>query len=240
MGICMLITIIGNNKNELDILKKNIISWSIKSDADVETKAYTSGEEYFSKNSSNHDKSTAFFLDAQMDGMSGIDVARRLRAEKFKGFIVFVSAFEEYAIKGYDVRALKYLLKPIDESLLTACLDGIISELKTNSYMFKARFETVIVPYSNIIAFSSNSSHSIDILTDSERYSQYSSLNKILSSLPKEFVRVHRGHIINMAHIRKITSSAITLSNKMTVQVGRNYLSDFEKAFSDYSLRFEM
>lgn len=67
----------------------------------------------------------------------------------------------------------------------------------------------------------------MDILTvDGKCYEQMSTLNKIIVHLPSEFIRTHRSYIVNMAHIYRITSGTIELSNHLTTQIARSYSKD--------------
>ena len=68
------------------------------------------------------------FLDIQMPGMDGFDVLRELSAEDMPA-IVFVTAFNDYAIKAFEANALDYLLKPIEDSRLSEALDRVTENL---------------------------------------------------------------------------------------------------------------
>jgi two-component system LytT family response regulator len=68
------------------------------------------------------------FLDIQMPGMSGFDVIRQLENEPLPA-VVFVTAYDEYAIEAFDVSAVDYLLKPIDEKRLSSALDKVRTRL---------------------------------------------------------------------------------------------------------------
>ena len=66
------------------------------------------------------------FLDIQMPQMSGIDVARKLLHEDYKPIIIFVTAYDQFAIEAFEVNAIDYLLKPISEERLEKRLENII------------------------------------------------------------------------------------------------------------------
>ena len=104
--------------------------------------------------------------------------------------------------------------------------------------MFRNNQTIVQIEYRDILSFSSFL-HNIDILTRNEHFNQNAALSSILSHLPKQFVRVHRSHIVNMAHIHKISGNTITLSNRTTVPIGRQYLNDVRKAFTEYATRLD-
>ncbi|WP_194755677.1 LytR/AlgR family response regulator transcription factor [Aliidiomarina indica] len=78
------------------------------------------------------EKPDLVFLDIQMPGMNGFDVLRSLRerADTMPA-VVFVTAYDQYAIRAFDVRALDYLLKPVDEDRLKEAIDRISEELNT-------------------------------------------------------------------------------------------------------------
>lgn len=174
-----------------------------------------------------------------MGQMNGIEVAKRLRESGYHGIIVFLTAFREYVFRGYEVRALNYLLKPVKENTLFLCLDEIAKELSNNTYIYRNKQEIVSIPYTDILTFSSRL-HYVDILTvDGKCYEQMSTLNKIIVHLPSEFIRTHRSYIVNMAHIYRITSGTIELSNHLTTQIARSYSKDVISAFAKYTTRFD-
>lgn len=236
----MKITILEDSTVETDRLKNGIKKYGQQYDWDIEIDAYKSGEDYFEKNSDGHSvHSSAFFLDIQMGQMNGIDVAKRLRAFGYNGIIVFLTAFREYVFRGYEVRALNYLLKPIKENTLFLILDEITKELSNNTYIYRNKHEIVNIPYTDILTFSSRL-HYVDILTVTGKcYEQMSTLNKIIVHLPSEFIRTHRSYIVNMAHIYRITPKTIELSNNLTTQIARSYSKEVINAFTKYTTRFD-
>ena len=236
----MKITILEDSVIESERLKNGIRKYGQQYDWDIEIDEYESGEEYFSKNSEGTTiQASAFFLDIQMGQMNGIEVAKRLRESGYQGIIVFLTAFREYVFRGYEVRALNYLLKPVKENTLFLCLDEIAKELSNNTYIYRNKQEIVSIPYADILTFSSRL-HYVDILTvDGKCYEQMSTLNKIIVHLPSEFIRTHRSYIVNMAHIYRITSGTIELSNHLTTQIARSYSKDVISAFAKYTTRFD-
>ena len=122
---------------------------------------------------------------------------------------------------------------------LFLCLDEIAKELSNNTYIYRNKQEIVSIPYADILTFSSRL-HYVDILTvDGKCYEQMSTLNKIIVHLPSEFIRTHRSYIVNMAHIYRITSGTIELSNHLTTQIARSYSKDVISAFAKYTTRFD-
>lgn len=235
----MKIAVLEDQPVEAQNLKTELNLWSQKNNFSVEITEYSSGEEFFRQNSAETVQNfNVFFLDIQLKGISGIDVAKKLRRGGYQGAVIFLTAFREYVFHGYEVHALNYLLKPVQSGPLFLCLDEIAGYLAGSSYLYRSRREIVSIPYRDILSFSS-SLHYVDILTVTGSFCQYSTLSSIIAHLPGEFIRTHRSYIVNMAHIYKITGNTIVLSNNMTLQIGRSYLKQVASSFSEYSIRFD-
>lgn len=220
-------------------LKCKLSEWSTHRNFEIELSEYCSGEDFWIQNTGvDLNSYAAFFLDIQMNKISGLEVAQKLRKDGYLNHIIFLTSFREYVFHGYEVHAMNYLLKPVKIEPLFRCLDEIAAFLSADSYFCKTKQELVRIPYKNILTFSSNL-HYVDILTLSDHFCQYTTLNGIASSLPQEFIRIHRSCIVNMAHIYKISGSKMILSNHMTAQIGRTYSKDVIAAFARYSTRFD-
>lgn len=175
-------------------------------------------------------------LDIHMKKLNGMEVAKKLRLEGYQGHIIFLTSFQEYVFQGYEVHALNYLLKPIKQEKLYCCLDEILKNIISKSYVFQSEKEMISIPFNKILCFTSNLHH-INILSEVGVYEFYAPFNKLLGELPPEFMQVHRCHIVNMEHVQKVSGNIIMLSNKMTVQIARSYLREVGSAFSNYTRR---
>lgn len=231
------ITIIEDNLQEKERLLKALHIWEEKNALPLHIHDYANGEAYLEEHDTDEDH--LYILDIQLSGMTGIDVAKRMRARGFDGSILFLTAFREYVFDGYDVRAMHYLLKPIVQEALNKCLDDILKQLKGNYFVYRDNGNIIQIPYGDIICLSVVK-HYIEITTKKEVYSIRMSLKSILPFLPKEFVQCHRGHIVNMRHIRKVSGNVITLSNLTTVLIGRNYLDTVRYEYADFSMRLNV
>lgn len=235
----MKIIILEDHSAEARQLIALLKSWGSLNNCELELTEYRSGEDYLLENGpAECNRINVFFLDIQLEGISGLDVARKLRRNGYTGPVIFLTAFREYVFQGYEVHAMNYLLKPVKQEPLFLCLDEIARDLKGNSYLYRSRQELIRIPYRDILTFSS-SLHYVDILTSAGSFCQYTTLNSILNYLPGEFIRTHRSCIVNLAHIYKISGSTIVLSNHMTTQIGRSYMKQVVSAFADYSMRFD-
>ncbi|HKM04538.1 MAG TPA: LytTR family DNA-binding domain-containing protein [Lachnospiraceae bacterium] len=232
------ITILDDQISDRQLLRNHITKWAQENNCVIEIEEFETGEDYLNIGICNLSKTHLVFLDVQMKDVSGLEVAKIIREQKYQGEIIFLSAFREYVFNGYEVHALNYLLKPIDPASLCLCLDEISNNIAAVNYIHQNGKEINNIPCSEIICFSSRL-HSVEILTTSSLFVQNSSLNESINFLPREFIRVHRSFIVNLAHIRNISRNIITLTNHKTIPIGRTYLKTVFDQFISYSCRFK-
>jgi two-component system LytT family response regulator len=189
------------------------------------------------------------FLDIHMPVMSGIDVLRSLPAETLP-VIIFLTAFDEHALAAFEVQALDYLLKPIDETRFPVAVERArrMIALKRQSALNGARLTPLdsgnavslkrfVIRNGKEVTFVETAS--VDWIEAAGDYAQLHAGNKtylIRESLttletlldPKEFLRVHRSVIIQVDRIVRITALAnrdgyLTLRDGTSLRMSRSY-----------------
>jgi two-component system response regulator LytT len=174
------------------------------------------------------------FLDIQMPGLNGFEVARRLleRPERSPA-LIFVTAFDEHAIQAFEVNAVDYLLKPVDADRLEQALararrrvrsehpdpaaDPVRDQLERLTKMVADRQvrrdqvaikvgERFLLVQAEEIIFASLADESINIVTgQAVGTSNYRTLDELHARLdPDTFWRVHRSHLVNINKIKEI------------------------------------
>ncbi|MBX2845797.1 MAG: LytTR family DNA-binding domain-containing protein [Saprospiraceae bacterium] len=195
------------------------------------------------------------FLDIEMPKMNGFDLLGKVAQKNFE--VIFVTAFNEYAIKAFSVGALSYLLKPIDEDDLEKELEKW--ELRTGKIQNKEqlelakdfiatkKIEKLALPTSNGFKFVK-----IQDIIRCESYKNYTEVHveneapilvsRTLKDFERlltdyQFARVHNSHLVNLLHIRQIIKSdggQIVLDNDESVPISRKnreHLSDWINQF---------
>ena len=94
-----------------EIVREQIKELIIEQKKDCQVVQFVSGEELLAA----HESFDLIFLDIQLDGMTGIEVAREFRNRGDEVFLIFVTGAKEYIFDAFDVSAFQYLLKPISE-----------------------------------------------------------------------------------------------------------------------------
>ena len=178
------------------------------------------------------------FLDIQFPGeMNGLELAKLIRAGNEQISIVFISNYEEYAVDGYTVNALRFLYKPAKDDQIRECLDIAWHQyqLTMGSFvMVESKQQLIRLPYKSI-RFVESRAHYLEIhLTDSEESSVIirRKLPEFLPELASQmFVQCHRSYVVNLMYVQKIAKPAITLTDGTYVPVHMKYRENVFRAF---------
>ncbi len=171
------------------------------------------------------------FLDVQMPGLTGFEVARRLLEGRGASHIIFVTAYDQHAIEAFEVNAVDYLLKPVDQSRLEVAVerarrrividrpaDGVtnadlekIIQLVTERQSRRERLaikvaERFLLVQAEEIIYASLADEGITVVTSQYAgTSNYRTLDELHERLdPTVFWRVHRSHLVNINKIKEI------------------------------------
>ena len=171
------------------------------------------------------------FLDIQIkDKMDGLSLAQLMRKKDYKGSIIFLTNYRDYVFQGYDVQALHYLLKPIDELDIKKCMNMVYQLTRENNYVLFSNNKTIKIPYQQILYFSS-SNHYIDIKTVTTSYSHKAKIKDMKCHLPYHFVQCHRSVLVNINYVDKINKNNLILSNGEELPISNTYLEEVRTAF---------
>ena len=129
------IAICEDEKAQREYLAKLLEQWKNESGKKVAVDTYTSAEQFLfeTEGKQPHD---LLILDIQMEQMNGVELARKVREKDTKVVIVFLTGIKDYAIEGYEVGAVRYLLKPVKEAELFVLLDKLCEEAKKQKEEF--------------------------------------------------------------------------------------------------------
>lgn len=180
------------------------------------------------------------FLDIQMPDLSGMELARVLEGNKTgkKPKIIFTTAYNQFAIEGYKVDALDYLLKPFSyEEFLKASTKAYnyfahttTEPLEENAeYIFlKVEYQFVKIMLKDIIFIEGYKDYvKVHLESRPTPLLSLNSLKNLEDLLPvHQFMRVHRSFIISLDHIQSITRNTVNMG-KVTITVGDNYKENF-------------
>lgn len=207
-------------------------------------------------------KPDIIFLDIQMPEISGLDVASKLMEEERAPIIIFVTAYDEFAIDAFEVNATDYLLKPISEDRLKSRLNKIIKKSNRNSELnynqikdlieslkvsekdsprlISLYHENKLVPVElEDIVYATIEDKNTVIISEKDKFKINTSLNRLLDKLDSSmFIRTHKSYIVNINKIESVetwfngTYNINLIGNKEKIPVSRNAAGDFKKVMN--------
>ena len=224
------IAVVENEDIFLDELRRYLEKWRTeKEEREIEITVYRSGEEVLEAALD----ANILFMDIQLDGkLNGVETAKLLREKRYNQKLVFMTSFSEYALEGYKVEAMDYLLKPVSYEDIRLCMEKLVKYLSSGYYLCRMKEATIRIPY-NKIKYCFSALHNVEFFTDDGIYHQAGSLEKLKSVLPPQFIRCHRTAIINLNHVIGIKGNQVFMSDGETVPVSGTYIAKVRDAYLD-------
>jgi DNA-binding LytR/AlgR family response regulator len=198
------------------------------------------------------------FLDITMTGLDGIETARKIihsPLEKIP-YIVFVTAYDEYAVKAFELNAIDYILKPVSEERFNKCIKRINNAINNNQTS-QENIQTFVNKSSkdDIISLSKDGAvfpirvnqikliyiedRTLIVETTKGKFLLNTSMNDFSENLcEKEFFRAHRSYIININYIEKIipwfnsTYKVRIIDIDLDIPISRYKTNEFKKIMS--------
>ena len=229
------IAVCDDNLEFLEKEKKIIMTYLIMRDQEYEIDTYDSGKRLL--DSLNGKEYDLIMLDVELKDMNGMDLAQKVHDFNDKISVAFVSAFMKYAPGGYQVNALRYILK--DEKLkesIEECLELLLKNLdidkKTISLEFTIGERTVRV--NDILYLKSNKNYTVFVMNceNAEELKQKNSIRKVTDLMAKyDFVSVNSGESVNLHHVDKIRGNKLILDNGKELDIPRRKYDELTNSF---------
>ena len=236
----MNIAIVEDCKEHSDFLKKYIVLWGNKIGEKMYISQFASAEEFLFhyEESINID---AVFLDIQMPGLSGVELARKIRIDNRDISIVFTTGIDDYIEEGYELEAVHYLMKPLDTEKIEYCLSKINEKNNRNEqYVVLKNEEDVFRVAASKIWWVSAIGHGVLVgIEDNKEVKRTDLLNSIgeiektLEYLP-QFVKTHRSYLVNLEHVKRIKKTEVMMDNGDEIPLSRRMY----KVVNDKFIRF--
>lgn len=229
------IAICDDEQQQVFYLKSLVLKWAHENAKEISITTFYNAEAFWFAWS--EEKSfDILLLDIQMDGQNGIELARDLRNQDENISIIFITGLPEYIGDGYEVSALHYLIKPVQENKLFETLNKACNKInkEPKSILVSIGDESVRILQNNII-FVEAFAHTILIQTTNEGYEVKKSIGDIEKELDSDaFVRCHRSYIVGLKYIKRISKTDFSLDNGKTIPLSRRVYNNANKAFINY------
>lgn len=176
------------------------------------------------------------FMDILMGERNGYEVAKKISNIAPKTKIIFLSSTSAYAIKGYDIKAPRYLMKPVKKERLTSVLKDVISELQYNNenYIMERNDLGIHKIFLDEIVYIETCKRNTLIHTTSGNYVSYKNMKEHENRLNKNFIRCHSSYIVNMEYVKDYQAYELYLLNNDTILVSKNRRKEFLYALTKF------
>ena len=188
----------------------------------------------------------AIFIDINMPDLNGMEFVKQMQVPPL---VVFTTAYSEYAIEGYKVDAVDYLLKPfglqdfqraaqkvkhrfeLEHRPVTEESSIVVDELDSDAMFLKSDYKTIRINISDIRYVEGMSEYLKIYIEDHKPLVVLLSMNRLEERLPSNsFMRIHRSYIINLRKILEVNKNRVILGEDAYLPIGDNY----KEAFNDY------
>ena len=169
-------------------------------------------------------------LDIEMGQMDGVTMARTLRKDNDGVQIVFITGYSDYIADGYEVEALHYLMKPVDENKLFNVLDRAADKLCRNEQVLTLELsgETVRLPIYQI-RYAEVQGNYVTVHAKSDCTAKMT-LSELETRLDDSFFRLGRSALVNLGYVARVTKTAVTLNDGSVLPLPRGAYDRINRA----------
>lgn len=165
------------------------------------------------------------FLDIELGGRSGIEVAKFIRNKLNDNYtkIIFCSGTTKYDRQLFEVQPLNFLEKPFDIDSVQKVMHKAINVLENgmHEFCFKIGYEMIKIPICEILYFESKGKR-IKLVSKNQTYTFYGKITTIFQEVSKyNFIEPHRSFLVNYSHISSFEYSSLKLSNGETISISQ-------------------
>lgn len=177
------------------------------------------------------------FLDIEMDGINGLEIASRLPENTC---FIFTTAYLRYALEGFDLDAVDYLHKPFSYSRSQTAISKALRRIgrqhlqaASQCITVKQGYNNISIPIDDILYIEATEGYSKIFRVSGECILSRILLKNIFALLPQEdFLRIHRSFIVSRSKIKSFSKQEIVLIDGTTLPVGRQYAAEITNKIS--------
>lgn len=228
------IALVEDDEKTAETVKKYIEQVSDETGIEFSVKWFRDGDEITYEYSANYD---IIFLDIQMKRLDGMSAAEYIRSKDENVIIIFMTNMTSYAIRGYTVNALDYLIKPVPYF-------AFLQQLKKAVELAKSR-KTSCILVSDIdgthkiekasITYIESFKHKIVIHTKDKEFSFFSSMKILEETLNDNFFfRCSASYIVNLMYVNDVTANEVSVADGVKIPISRAKKKEFMQSLTKY------
>lgn len=172
------------------------------------------------------------FLDINMPNQSGVDFYKTLQHPPK---VIFTTAYPQYAVEGFEVNAIDYLLKPFSYERFLTAINKVItqntSKPPVDDYILLKENKALHKVYYNDILYVEAYGDYVKVNTADKVIITHSTFSKFLSALPQQFLRTHKSFSVNLEHLKLVSGNQIHIQDHV-IPIGQTYKSEVMEALN--------
>jgi len=202
---------------------------------------FSSGEEFLLSD----EHIDILFLDIQMEGRNGMEIAKELRKKDKSVILIFVTAVEEYVFQAFDVGAFNYIVKPIDDVKFLDVLRRAVDELSSQSMdVNESEEKHLMINNGGVhikvmiedIVYAEVFNRKVVIHKLNDKIEYYGKMSDLEAVAGESFFRPHRAYLVNFKYVEKYDATTIYLE-KGTALMAKQKFPEFVKKYMKYIQR---
>lgn len=234
----MNIAIVEDEIEWQETLKKYLETYLNQKEVSYEVKTFLNGEDFLSSFFEGEFDLIFMDIDLGKDKIIGTEVSRRLREIDDEAVLIFVTNLAQYAIEGYSVDALDFIVKPLVYDPFRMKMEKAYKIINS-----RAKEKNVIISVEKAskkilakdVYYVEISNHDLYYHTKDEEYKVRSSLKNVMEQLDGlSFAQCNSCYLVNLAYVERVEKDMIVLSNGSSLKMPRTRRKEFLKALGDY------
>lgn len=220
--------------NDAEYVQSILNRWAASRKVGIQSETFPSAESFLFRYA--EDKAfDILLLDIEMGIMDGVTLAKSIRKDNEQVQIIFITGYSDYISEGYEVEALHYLMKPVNEEKLFSVLDRAVEKIKQNERCLNLEMsgEMVRIPFYEIRYLDVHQNYVT--IHGKKDYTVKRTLSDFEKELDERFFRAGRSLIVNLKSVQRVTKTDVILFDGTALPLPRGAYGPLNQAIIMYT-----